>query len=115
MKRIHPAILMTMAAIGIPEGQIAQMYGVDESSINAYIQCCSSGFDCALMYIGDRLEKAGVSNEVITAVLGNNYYLEMKDSVLMLPTRKKEEISTEMLKHYLDEEQIQKLKAFYQR
>ncbi len=112
MKRMDPAIIMTMVAIGIPEGQIAKMQRVDAGTINDYIECCSTGFDCALMYIGGRLEKAGMSNEAINTVLGVDYYQEMKDSILLLPTSKKEEISIESLNEYLDEEQIQKLKTY---
>ena len=51
-----------------------------------------------------------MSYEVIYTVLRIDCYQEMKDSVLFLSTRKKDEISIESLRKYLDEGQNQRLK-----
>ena len=112
MNKLEPTVLIALQAAGFPESQLADIFHADLRTINGYLDCYNTGFDCALLYIGNRLEKAGLSDEVIATVLGNHFYRDLRDTLLMLPTRSKEEMPLDQLTEYLDKEQIDKLKRY---
>ena len=112
MNKLEPTVLIALQAAGFPESQLADIFQVNVRTINDHLDCYNTGFDCALLYVGNRLEKAGFSDEIIAAVLGNHFYRDLRDSLLMLPTRSKEEMPLDQLAEYLDEEQIKKLKRY---
>lgn len=112
MNKLEPIALIALQATGFTESQLADIFQTDLRTINGYLDCYNTGFDCALLYIGNRLEKAGFSDEIIAAVFGNHFYRDLRDTILMLPTRSKEEMPLDQLAEYLDKEQIEKLKRY---
>ena len=112
MNRLEPTVLIALQSAGFPEPHIADILNVDIHEVNAYLDYFSLGFDCALVSVGNRLEKAGFSDETITAVLGNCFYRDLRDSLTMLPVRSKEKLSLDQFTEYLNEEQLNKLKCY---
>ena len=111
MNKPDPVVIIVLQSAGFTEKQIANALSVDERTVNDYLDCYNTGFDCAMLYVGNRLEKAGISVDLIDAVLGVSMYTELRDSILSLPTMHKDrEITLEKLKRYLNPKQIEALK-----
>lgn len=111
MNKLDPIVLISLQSAGFSEKQLANVFETDKKAVNDYLDCYNTGFDCALPYIGNRLEKAGVSMELIDAILGVPMYAEIRDSIFALSTlRLGKEIALERLKENLTAEQIEMLK-----
>ncbi len=111
MSKLDPIVLISLQSAGFSEKQLVNVFEVDEKTVNDYLDCYNTGFDCALLYIGNRLEKAGVSMELIDAILGVPMYAEIRDPILALPAlHLGKEIVLERLKENLTPEQIEMLK-----
>lgn len=110
MNTLDPVVLISLQSAGLSERQLANVFQTDEKTINDYLDCYNTGFDCAMLYIGNRLQKVGISSELIDAILGISMYAEFQNSILALPTlHLGKEITLEILKENLTPEQIEML------
>ncbi len=64
MNKLDPIVLISLQSAGFSEKQLANVFETDKKAVNDYLDCYNTGFDCALLYIGNRLEKAGVRRSI---------------------------------------------------
>lgn len=114
MTRIDPYVLIALQTAGFSEDELARVFDVDIRTINDYLDCYNLGFDCALLHIGNRLEKVGIAEEVIDAVIGKQVYASLRDTLSAITCRHSEPVVIERLSGMLNEEQMNKLKALRQ-
>ena len=114
MTRIDPYVLIALQTAGFSEDELSRVFDVDVRTVNDYLDCYNLGFDCALLHIGNRLEKVGITEEVIDAVIGKQVYASLRETISGISCRNSELITPESLAEMLTEEQISKLKALRQ-
>ena len=68
------AKLIPLQGADFLEKQLANVFELDEKTVNDYLDCNNIGFDCTMLYIKNRVEEAGISLVLIDVVLGVSMY-----------------------------------------
>ena len=67
-------MLIPLQGADFLEKQLANVFELDEKTVNDYLDCNNIGFDCTMLYINNRVEEAGISLVLIDVVLGVSMY-----------------------------------------
>ena len=96
MTRIDPYILIALQTAGFSEDELSKVFDVDRRTVNDYLDCYNLGFDCALLHIGNRLEKAGIAEDVIDVVIGKQIYGSLRDTITDISCKNGKPITLEI-------------------
>ena len=110
MTKMDPIALIALECAGVPDEQVAEIFQTDTQTVIDYVACYQTGFDGALLYMGNRLEKAGLSDTEIDLILGIPFYSALKTAFLPFPGNDMRSIPSEMLKKWISDTGIQELK-----
>lgn len=67
-------MLIPLQGADFLEKQLANVFELDEKTVNDYLDCNNIGFDCTMLYIKNRVEEAGISLVLIDVDLGVSMY-----------------------------------------
>lgn len=110
MTKMDPIVLIALECAGIPDEQVAEIFQTDTQTVVDYMACYQTGFDGALLYMGNRLKKAGLSEAEIDLILGIPTYSVLKAEFLPIPGNDVDSVPLEMLKKWISDTGIQRLK-----
>lgn len=109
MTKMDPIVLIALECAGVPDEQVAEIFQTDTQTVIDYMACYQMGFDGALLYMGNRLEKAGLSDTEINLILGIPTYSVLKTGFLPIPGNNVNSIPLEMLKKWISDAGIREL------
>ena len=113
MNNHDPFVLLSLICANIPESDVAEMLGTDTQTVNQLLDCYNIGFDSALFYVGNRIEKAGFNEDQIAVVLGTDMYPNLKEHITTMPNWGGETISIERLSSMPKPELWEKLRSLF--